>query len=378
MVIIDEYDKPLLDTMTDSSLHNIMRDKLKGFYGILKQSDKYLRFVFLTGVTKFSHASIFSDLNHLVDLTLDPRYADICGLTQKETEQNFAPEIESILEETGRSRDDYMEKLRLYYNGYRFSGKPITVYNPFGLLNHFDKTGEFLPYWYETGTPTFFINLISKQKINIVNLSNMRIGYESFRKYDIENLDALPVLYQSGYLTISDYDEEREKFILDYPNLEVRSSFAKSLLKQYFQAPADNANALFVMLPDALLDGDVEGAINALRQYMASIPYDIIRETENYYETVVHLVFSMMGLNCHSEVRIAAGRIDTLVETRNFVYCFEFKLNDTAEKALAQIDSKEYLLPWEGSGKKLFKVGVNIDHDKRNIGLWKVSEHSLY
>jgi len=371
VVIVDEYDKPLLATIDEPSIHIKTRDELKGFYGILKSYDAYLKFVFLTGVTKFSHVSVFSDLNHLVDLTFDPRYADICGLTQDEIEQNFIPEIESVLKETGRNREEYIENLRRYYNGYRFSKKPVTLYNPFGLLNHFDKAGEFLPYWYETGTPTFLINLIAKQKINIANLNNMQIGYESFRKYDIENMEALPVLYQSGYLTITNYIEECEQFVLDHPNLEVRSSFAKSLIKQYLQAPMDKANALFSKLPGAFLDGNVEGAINALRQFLASIPYDIVKETENYYETAVHLIFTMLGLNCRSEVRVASGRIDTLVETKNFVYCFEFKLNSTAEEALAQIETKEYLLPWVESGKKLFKVGVNFDHKRRNIGEWK-------
>ena len=370
VVIVDEYDKPLLSTIEDKELHVAMRNELKGFYSVLKSSDKDLQFVLLTGVTKFSHVSVFSDLNHLVDLTLDPRYADICGMTQEEVEQNFEPEIKAVLEDTGKSREDYLGELRRFYNGYRFTEKLLSMYNPFGLLNHFDKNGKFLPYWYETGTPTFLIKLIVNQKLNIVDLNNMRVGFESFRKYDIENMDALPILYQSGYLTITDYDEESDQFVLDYPNLEVRSSFAKSLLKQYFQTSESSSNSLFVKLPNALTGGDVEGAVNALRQFMASIPYDIIKETENYYETAVHLIFSMLGLKCRSEVRIASGRIDTLVETRRFVYCFEFKLNGTAEEALAQIDSKEYLLPWTGGGKQLFKVGVSFDKEKRNIGDW--------
>jgi len=191
VVIIDEYDKPLLDTMTNASLHKEIRDKLKGFYGILKPSDKYLRFVFLTGVTKFSHVSIFSDLNHLTDLTLDSRYADICGITQEELEATFKPEIETILRETEKSREDYMEKVRRFYNGYRFSEKSLKVYNPFGLLKHFDQNGRFLSYWYETGTPTFLVKLIVEQKLNILDLNDMQIGDRDFRKYDIENMRAI-------------------------------------------------------------------------------------------------------------------------------------------------------------------------------------------
>jgi hypothetical protein len=330
-----------------------------------------LQFVFLIVVTKFSHVSVFSDLNHLVDLSLDPRYADICGITQEEIEENFGPEIEAVLEETGKSREGYMGELRRFYNGYQFSRKPLRVYNPFGLLNHFDQSGEFLSYWYETGTPTFLINIIIKQKINIIDLTHLQVGYEDFCKYDIEDMRAEPLLYQSGYLTIRDYDGELDRFTLDYPNEEVRSSFSKSLLERCLKPPAEASRGLNTRLPGALVNGDVEGAMNALKSFLASIPYDIIKEQENYYETAVHLIFTMLGLNCRSEVRIASGRIDTLVEAKHFVYCFEFKLHGTAEEALAQIDTKEYLLPWEGCGKKLFKIGIEFNCEKRNIGDWK-------
>ncbi|GHU40867.1 ATPase AAA [Spirochaetia bacterium] len=374
VIIIDEYDKPLLNTIDLPDTHNKIRDTLKGFYGVLKSYDEYLQFVFLTGVTKFAHVSVFSDLNHLDDLTLNPRYADLCGITQEEMERNFAPEIDAVLQDTGKNRETYIEELRRFYNGYRFSRKPITVYNPFGLLNHFDKSGEFLSYWYNTGTPTFLIKLIAGQKINIIDLNNMRVGYADFSKYDVETLKAVPLLYQSGYLTISDYDEECNQFILDYPNEEVRTAFSMSLIEDYLQAPDDKSNALYTQLPRALAKGDVDAVMNTLKPFLASIPYDIIKDTENYYQTATHLIFTMLGMNCRSEVRIAQGRIDTLVETKKFVYCFEFKLDGTACEALEQIDTKEYLLPWEGSGKKLFKVGVVFDAGKRNIGEWKTEE----
>jgi hypothetical protein len=372
VVIIDEYDKPLMNTLEIPSVHDQIREELRGFYGVLKSSDEHLRLVFLTGVTKFSRVSVFSDLNQLTDITLNPRYADICGITQEELERDFEPEIDEVLKETSRNRDEYMENMRLYYNGYRFSEKPLRVYNPFGLLNHFNNDGKFVPYWYETATPNFLVKLVAAQKINIVNMNDLSFRVEDFQKYDIESIRAVPLLYQTGYLTISGYDEERARYNLDYPNFELRSSFATSLLRQYINVPEERSNALMFKLPDALTDGDVDGAIDALRQFLAVIPYDIIRETENYYQTAVHLIFTMLGFNCRSEVRIAAGRIDALVETRRFVYCFEFKLDKSAEEALAQIDTKEYLLPWTGSGKKLFKVGIDFDHEKRNIGHIKV------
>jgi len=375
VVIIDEYDKPLLETIDLPELHEQIKKELKGFYGVLKSYDQYLRFVFITGVTKFSRVSVFSDLNQLTDLTLNPSYADICGLTQEEVERDFEPEIAAVLKETGRDRETYLENLRRFYNGYRFSKKPLTVYNPFGLLQHFGENGEFLSYWYETGTPTFLINLIKKQKIDIIKMDDMRVRHDDFRRYDTHNMRAAPMLYQCGYLTISDYNEKRNEYTLDYPNLEVSYSFANSLMEQYLQVPEDRSQALFSKLPDALDDGNIEDAINALRQFLAGVPYDIIKETENYYQTVVFLIFKILGLNCRAEVRIADGRIDTLVETDDFVYCFEFKLDKSADEALAQINSKDYLLPWTGSGKKLFKVGVDFDREKRNIGEWKYEEN---
>jgi hypothetical protein len=348
-----------------------MRSALKGFYSVLKSSDAYLKFVLLTGVKKFAQVSVFSDLNHLTDISSDPRYSDICGITQEELERDFAPEVDKIIQNGSRDREHYLAELKRFYNGYRFSEKPLTVYNPFGLLNHLDKGGKFLPYWFETETSTVLIKLIEKQNIDIVNLGKMCVRHEDFRMYNAETLEAEPVLYQSGYLTITGYNEELNIFNLDYPNAEVRGSFAESLIEKYLRVPGQNLHTFIVRLSNAIYDGDVDGILNTLPPFFASIPYDIIEDAEKQYQTVVYLLFTMLGLQCRSEVQIAAGRIDTLVETDTRVYCFEFKLNGTAEEALAQIDTKEYLLPWTGSGKKLFKVGVDFDKDKRNIGRWK-------
>jgi len=371
VVIIDEYDKPLINTIADPSIHTQMRDYLKGFYGVLKSYDEYLRLVFITGITKFSRVSVFSDLNHLDDLTLDPEYADMCGITQNELETCFEPEIAAILENTGKSRKKYFEELRRFYNGYRFTENPLTVYNSFGLLNHFKQKGKFSPYWYETASPKFLVDLVINQKIDIVNLGDLSVSERDFRKYDIEEIKAVPLLYQTGYLTITDYDEELQSYKLDFPNDEVSASFAASLLQQYTRSTDEITDGLNRKLIQAFLKGDIEGAIDALRQFLASIPYDIIKESENYYQTAVYLIFKILGLNCRSEVRIAAGRIDALVETKKFIYCFEFKLDRSADKALAQIEEKEYILPWKGSGKKLFEVGVDFNHEERNIGEWK-------
>jgi hypothetical protein len=238
VIILDEYDKPLLSTIDNPDLHKKIRSELKGFYGVLKSYDQYLQFVLLTGVTKFARVSIFSDLNNLRDISMDPRYNDLCGITQEELERDFAEEIQQVVQSKNTERGTYLAKLKRFYNGYRFSENPLTVYNPFGLLNHFDLNGLFQAYWYETGTPTFLIKLINEQKIDILDIENKTVSRDEFKRYDVENMKAVPVLYQSGYLTIVDYkegdeEEEDDEFTLDYPNTEVRASFAKSLLGQY-------------------------------------------------------------------------------------------------------------------------------------------------
>jgi len=233
VVIIDEYDNPLTNTLNKRDTHIKLRDELKGFYSVLKSYDAYLRLIFLTGVSKFSHVSLFSGMNQLVDLTLDPRYADICGLTQEEMEANFGPEIDGVLETTGRNREEYMDQLRLFYNGYRFSEDPRTVYCPFGLLKHFYSGGKFSDYWYESATPSFVVDLVTNNKINILNLNDTVVVQSDFGKYDIDNMSPMPLLCQTGYLTISDYDANSGEYTLDFPNNEVRACFAGSLLEQY-------------------------------------------------------------------------------------------------------------------------------------------------
>ncbi|GHT91824.1 ATPase AAA [Spirochaetia bacterium] len=370
-VIIDEYDKPLLDTIDNPPQHKKIRIALKSFYSVLKSADENLAFVFLTGVTKFAQVSVFSGLNNITDISMDPRYGDLCGITQEEMEWNFSTEIQQVVQEKNTETETYLDELRRYYNGYRFSKKPLTVYNPFGLLNHFNRNGAFESYWYATGTPTFLIKLIEDQKIDIVNLEKESVMLDDFQRFDVENMEAVPVLYQSGYLTIVDYDDEFSEYFLDYPNEEVSTSFSKSLMEHFIHVPGTDVRALLKTLPRALIQGDVDGALNAIKAFLAGVPYDIQIADEKYYQTVFHLIFRMLGISCRSEVRLAAGRIDGLVETKKQVYCFEFKLNGTVAEALAQIDDKDYLLPWQGSGKKLFKVGVAFDCGKRNIDGWE-------
>jgi hypothetical protein len=283
----------------------------------------------------------------------------------------FAPEIERITNQNGLDRREYLDKAKRFYNGYRFSEKDLSVYNPFGLLNHFDNNGRFETNWFATGTPTFLIKLMEAQKMDILALEKNEISAADFQKFHVDNMNVTAVLYQSGYLTIKGYDSDSGVYTLEYPNEEIRSAFAKSLLDYFCSTPGDEFSQNTVA--KALSDGDIDRAMNGLRAIFASIPYGIHLKDEKYYHTIVHLVFRMLGLFCLSEVQTAEGRIDTLVETRKRVYCFEFKLNGSAEEALAQIDGKEYLLPWQGSGKQLFKVGVSFDYEKRNIKEWRTA-----
>jgi hypothetical protein len=368
VIIIDEYDKPLLATLDNKEVHRSLLNALKGFYGVLKSSGAYLRFVFLTGVTKFSHVSIFSDLNQLSDISFDPRYADLCGITQEELEAGFAPEINDIVEEREMDRADYLAKMKRFYNGYRFTEKPKTVYNPFGLLKHFDLSGKFESYWYESASPGFLIKLIQDQHIDILHLGKQTVTAADFHKFDVENMDALPVLFQAGYLTVAGYDPQWDEYTLDYPNDEVRTAFSQSLMELY--APASGIRALIRSFPRCVWAGDTDGAMRNLQEFLKGIPYDIQIAEEKYYQSMIHLIFNMFGYYCRSEIRLADGRIDTLLETSEYVYCFEFKLNGSAEAALQQIDDKGYLTPWAGSGKTLVKVGVSFDYEKRNIDTW--------
>jgi hypothetical protein len=376
VVIVDECDKPLLGTLDAPDIHKELRDELKGFFGVLKSADAYLKFSFITGVTKFSKVSIFSDLNQLDDVSLKSDYADICGITQEELEQSFSEWIAKFAELKGIDETEYKDRLREIYNGYRFSESDLTVYNPFGLIKHFMDDGKFIPYWFESGSPAFLYQLMKKQNYDIVDLENTEMPLSAFTNFDIEGMQLVPLLYQSGYLTIKDYDSDKNMIKLGFPNEEVWSAFSQQLIVFMYPGARDSFYGKF---PGYLIDGQPEDAMELLYQFLSGIPYDVHEDTERYYHGMIDLIFRMFGMNTRSEVRIAAGRIDTLVETKRNVYCFEFKLNKTdgekytAKDALEQIDSKEYLTPWKGSGKKLYKIGVIFDSEKRNISEWEIA-----
>jgi hypothetical protein len=371
VVLIDEYDKPLINTMEDPNVHDDMRKMLKGFYGVLKSTDTYLRFVMLTGVTKFSQVSIFSDLNHLQDISMNKDYAGICGISESELLSEFGPELHALAEETENTYEETLAEMKKRYDGYHFARNSEGMYNPFSVLNTFSSM-EFRDYWFKTGTPTFLVNLLKQEDFDIRNLKgDVTIDARSITDYRPESNNPVPILYQSGYLTIKDYDREFDEYILGFPNGEVEYGFLHELLPAF--APRDMTGdfsaAKFVR---DLQAGNVDAFMTRLRAFFAGIPYELNDKTERHYQTVFYLVLKLMGQFVETEQRSAAGRADAVVITADTVYIFEFKLagNATAEDALKQIDDKGYLIPFTAGNRKTVKIGAEFNAAERTLSRW--------
>ena len=381
VVLVDEYDKPLLQTLEkeQSELHETFRRILAGFYSVLKSCDQYIQFVFLTGVTKFSKLSVFSGLNNLNDISLDNQYAGICGITEEELRDNFLPEIEQLREELGYSEDAMFNKLRQLYDGYKFAIKGANVYNPFNLLKVFQKLSLGY-YWFATGTPTFLAKKLQEFRYPLPDLdNNVRV-----KRIELENPhelvdDPIQILYQAGYLTIKTYESDRERFMLGFPNDEVRYCFLELLLKVLYAQSALRALAELDLLEDEIRDGNLDAFMTRMQSFIAGMSYpttDELNLIEWNYQMVFYLVFRLMGQHVHTEVHNIVGRADCVVELKDTIYLFEFKLwsSGSPEDALVQIEEKGYATPYKSSGKKLIAVGASFDEAKRNIGAWKAKE----
>ena len=378
VVLIDEYDKPLMNTMQNKTENDEIRTLLKSFYGVLKSADACLRFVFLTGVTKFSQVSIFSDLNHLLDISLDDRFAGICGITQAELEENFAPEIAELAKATRKTHGETLFELQKLYDGYHFSEDLVSVYNPFSLLNTFSAK-KFRYYWFATGTPTFLAKELANTGFEIPTLeNNVSIAANSLMDYRAESGDYIPLLYQSGYLTIKGCDEELNEYTLGFPNEEVKYGFLNELLPQFtpsFGVSSSGFSATgFIKL---LRAGDIEGTMTMLQAYFATIEYDAIPKklrVEKFYQFVFWQLFTLMGQFAQTEVRNSKGRTDAVVKTADSIYVFEFKMDDnaTAEEALAQIDSKGYAIPYTADRRRVVKIGVEFSQTEKGPKRWLI------
>jgi hypothetical protein len=377
VVLVDEYDKPLLESMADEKLNVKMRAALKPFYGVLKGTDAALRFVMLTGVTRFSKVSIFSDLNQLKEIGMREQYAGICGITEIELLENFRPELDALSKKLKKSFNNTLKMVKRNFNGYCFAKNLESVYNPFSILNTLDSC-DIQRYWFETGTPTFLFNELERTKFDVQQFNEkITVSETKINDYQSGDMNPIPLLYQTGYLTIMDFDERKRRYSLGFPNEEVKYGFLENLLPRYIRVETDKTNLYVGNLSDTFEAGDLDGFFKQLTAFFGLIPYDLrYDKTERFYQTMFFVVFILMGQFIETEVRSATGRADAVVKTKDTIYVFEFKLDGsgTAEDALAQIDSKENLLSWQDCGKKLYKIGVVFDTEKCNIKEWKTNE----
>nr|VFJ72785.1 MAG: PD-(D/E)XK nuclease superfamily protein [Candidatus Kentron sp. FM]VFJ73032.1 MAG: PD-(D/E)XK nuclease superfamily protein [Candidatus Kentron sp. FM]VFK20864.1 MAG: PD-(D/E)XK nuclease superfamily protein [Candidatus Kentron sp. FM] len=371
VVLVDEYDSPILEYLTDTPKALEMRGRLQNFYTILKARDEELRFVFLTGVTRFSKVSVFSKINHLDDITYDRDYGSMLGITQTELESVFADRIRDLARQENIPIPALLDRIRDWYNGYRFHPASGSVYNPVSCLNYLKKR-EFSPWWFETGTPTFLVDLLQKSSFPIADLERKQVSEHVFSHFELDRLEPVPLLQQTGYLTITDYDAEQRLYTLDYPNREVREAFLIHLAGTFSGRGRGNVTDDLRRLEGALAANEPDGFFEILTAILAGIPYDIQVNRERYYQSLFYLVFRLMGLHIHTEVRTAIGRIDATIELDSGVWIFEFKLDDSAEAALAQIKEKDYAGPYRAAGRPVYLVGVNFDWEKRNIGGWEM------
>jgi hypothetical protein len=371
VILVDEYDKPILQTIDNETLQESFRATLKDFYGVLKREDKNIRFAFLTGVTKFGKVSVFSDLNNLEDISLDEPYASICGITDEEIDTVFQPYVQRLASASKRSYDDIRNELRVQYDGYHFAYDSVAVYNPFSLLNTFKKNA-FNNYWFETGTPSYLVYLLKKHHFNLEKMATAECDADVLNSVDSQSTNPIPVIYQSGYLTIKDYDPRFGIYKLGFPNVEVEDGFMKFLLPYY--SPINRSQSAFYVASFVkdVEAGKVDDFFKRLSSLFADTPYELVKDLENHYQNVLFIVTKLMGFYVKAEYHTSEGRIDLVLQTKDYTYVMEFKLDGTAEEALAQINDKNYALPFAADGRKLLKIGVNFSSQTRNIERWIV------
>ncbi len=378
VVLIDEYDAPLLTVLHDSERLEPMRTLLQSFYSPLKKLDQYLRFVFITGISKFSQLSIFSQINNLKNISMNPKYASICGITEREMMDNFQEGIAELGKANNMTKDEVLAKLKLKYDGYRFSRNAEGVYNPFSLLSAMDNR-DFNNYWFSTGTPTFLVKMMKRFHTDLTKLDGSEAGADDFDAPTENMHSVLPLFYQSGYLTIKGYDPILSNYTLGYPNEEVKVGLMHALLPFYVVKDPVEARAAAGKMYLALRKDDIDEALEAARAFFAGIPYQegTLQDaptSEGHFTAMLYVMFSFLNVYVYTQVRTAKGRMDILMKTDTTIYVMELKLDGTVEEALKQIDDKGYAIPYEADGRRIVKVGIRFSSEERTITAWKIEE----
>ena len=370
-LIIDEYDAPLLDVVHEELNLVALRRAMQNFYSPIKSLDPYLEFVFLTGITKFAQPSILSELNNLFNISMYDKYSAICGISSEELHTQMLPDVERLAEHLHLSVDETFERLKRKYDGYHFSKNSEDVYNPFSLIKAL-ASGDIGDYWFDSGTPTYIIKLLQKYNVGLRDLTGQDAGVSDFDVSPENMTTALPLLYQSGYLTIKHYDPMIDLYTLGYPNEEVRTGMVRSLAANYL-TPAEGTNSSFVIkFVKAVIADDMEQALTLMRAYLAGVSYRLSNKTERDVQTIFYLVFSLIGSFIKVEEESAHGRADVVITLPSVVYVMELKFDGSADAALRQIDEKGYLIPYTADGKRLVKVGVNYSSEERTITEWRI------
>ena len=370
VILVDEYDKPMLQAINSPELQDAYRSTLKPFYGVLKSMDGYIKFALLTGVTKFGKVSVFSDLNNLMDLSRDLRYFDICGISEEELLRDFSGDIQELAAANGQTFEQACARLKEDYDGYHFCPDSPGMYNPFSILNTFAKK-TYGSYWFETGTPTYLVELLKKSDYDLEEVSHVETDANILDSIFTDD-NPIPVIYQSGYLTIKGYDKRFGIYTLGFPNREVEEGFMNFLLPFYANVNKTSSPFEIKKFVTDVESGDIDGFMERLQSFLADCPYELAKDIELHYQNVLFIVFRLAGLYTKVEYHTSRGRIDLVLQTDSYVYVMEFKLDGNAEQAMQQIEDKQYALPFAKDSRKVYTIGVNFSSETRNIDKWIV------
>jgi len=364
--LVDEYDKPILTHITDTEMLGEIKKVMNAFYGVVKSLDEYLKFVFITGVSKFAKISVFSGMNNLTDISLDERYATLIGITQKELEDNFQEGVKECADKFEISEQALLDKVKYWYNGYYFSEKKIGIYNPYSLVHFFNRQ-KFENFWYTSATPTFLIDLLKKNKYNLAKVNGTQLDATAFAPTEPEDMAIEPLFLQTGYLTIKDYNTEDNLYTIDFPNFEVKSSFLNSIVTQYAHTGPGRTLPLIYKIRNAFKENDTERVFELMKIFFADIPNTVVLNYEKYYQSLFYAILNLLGYEIDVEISTNIGRIDCTIKTDSHIYIIEFKLNGSAQDALDQIQEKKYAEKYLEDKREKILIGIEFSQDERNI-----------